>query len=696
MTLDISRFLERFIDEAQDLLSRLGTSLERLSEQQDNAELVQEMFRTVHTLKGSSRMLNLSPIADTAHALEELLVALRDGQVDMNPAVEDLFFQSLDWLAGTVELLAVERKLDAVVVPTELRQRLLIMAGQEQSEAPSAIQPMHDVDAQLVSLHNTVRLKLDTLDSLAKLISEMESNYTGLRELVRDARQIKKSWDSISDRQRRGLEFERLFHRLKEIEQSQQGLVYSLHEQALELRMLPIKHVFEPVARHVREMGRSLGKKVSAHIKGEGIELDRFIIEQLSEPLVHLLRNAVDHGIEDAARRLAAGKPEIGQITLSASRDAGRVVIELSDDGAGLNLEAIREKLLSKAELMPSEVEEMTEHELTQQIFAPGFTTSRMITDVSGRGVGLDVVRRDIEGRLQGSLEVVSEQGMGTVFRMRLPVSLSVLRVLLVNSSGKVFGFVAQHVVELTRIDKQQILEVAGRNVFVWRNEFVPIFALDVLTGVPLQSNRSERADELVVIVAANNQKIALIIDDMEDELDLVIRSLPAHLSHNRLVSGVVKYGYQQLVSLLHVPQLLLLTKEQYKAPTDIGARLAPRHVLVVDDSFNTREIEKDVLEAWGYQVTLAEDGLDGLHKARYGNFDAVITDVEMPYMDGFTLTSHLREDERYKNRPIIIITSREKESDRRRGIEVGADAYIVKGSFDQNNLVDTLKALLG
>ena len=706
MKLDISKFLNRFIDEARDLLRQLSAGIKYLEQGQNDPELVNGLFRAVHTLKGSSRMLNLLPITETAHSLEELLSVLREHKLDFSQEVVDVLYQATDSLTAQVEQLAATRSVESLPEkPAALCARLLALAGKPADMPETAEQPSQEAENDagnardfILQSPDTVRLRLDNLSRLSKLISEVTASHAGLREVVRDARKIGADWDALAKNGKSRQEFETLLARLKEIEGAQQSLVYSLHDQALSLRMLPLRQVFEPVARHVREIGRILNKRVTSQISGDDIELDRHIIEQLSEPLVHLLRNAIDHGIEDPAVRRERGKPPAGQIRLSARQDGGWVVIELSDDGAGLSLQKIRHKLQQQG-LSAEEIGALSEHELTNQIFTPGFSTSGMITELSGRGVGLDVVKRKVVSDLHGLIEVRSQEGQGTTLSLRLPLSLAMLRVLLVEAEGHVLGFNAQYVVELTRVAADKVLVVAERNVFVLRNEFVPIFRLDRLVELPQQVGRQEPAGEdlLVLVLQAQHEKMALVINDLIDEQDLIINPLPKHLADNSLIAGMVSHGYRNLVSLIHVPHLLNLARRQYQRTADSVLKPATRqHLLVVDDSLNTREIEKDVLEAWGYQVTLAEDGMDALSKARNGDFHAIITDVEMPFMDGFTLTSHLREHERYKNRPIIIITSREKDSDRRRGIEVGADAYIVKGSFDQNSLVDTLRALLG
>jgi two-component system chemotaxis sensor kinase CheA len=283
---------------------------------------------------------------------------------------------------------------------------------------------------------------------------------------------------------------------------------------------------------------------------------------------------------------------------------------------------------------------------------------------------------------------------------------LALMRVLLVEVDGIPFGFTAQYVAELLRVPRSELLDIAQRRAVTIRNEFVPIVALEDILHIPPRHARKttrsgKHGDLLLLVVRVRSEKLALIVDDLLDERDMVIKPLPEHMRRLTMVSGMVTTGKNELVNILHVPVLFEMARSARgetarNTTASASGASAPLRVLVVDDSLNTREIEKDVLEAHGYVVTLAEDGLDGLRKAQSGEFDAVLTDVEMPNMDGFTLTERLRQEEKYRNTPIIIITSREKEEDKRRGILVGADAYIVKGDFDQSGLVDTLRNLLG
>ncbi|MFN3077733.1 MAG: response regulator, partial [Alphaproteobacteria bacterium] len=530
-----------------------------------------------------------------------------------------------------------------------------------------------------------MRVRLDKLDELIQLMGEVVSSHARLRERLIDVRKVQRTLRGGDDGTVSRLEtFIRDF---KDDVLNQERLMGALHDKALLMRMLPLSVVLDGAPRMVRDLARSMDREVTCTTSGTEIELDRQLIDRLSEPLVHLLRNAVDHGIETPAGRLKAGKPRSGNVRITARQDGGVVVIDIADDGGGLPIEAIRKKAVRKGLATAEQAENLSETEILNFIFLPGFSTNAIVTDVSGRGVGMDVVRRCVVDDLQGAIAIETRAGAGTTFSLRLPVSLAVMRVLMVEAGGETFGFTAQHVVHLLRLPKTQLLTVAERHAVVLHNELVPVVPLADLLALPGIS-RSDEGDLLLVVIRRGAEKLALRVDELTDERDMVIKPLPEHLSHIALVSGMVITGRNALVSLLHAPALIDAARRKTRsgeARVDgTEARKAFR-VLIVDDSLNTREIEKDVLEAHGYQVTLAEDGVDGLMKATSETFDAVLTDVEMPNMDGFTLTTSLRQEDRYRDTPIIIITSRAKEEDKRRGIQVGADAYIVKGDFEQN-----------
>lgn len=723
MAIDIKRFLARFVEEAREHLRLIEAGIAQLEKNPADMDAIHAIFRSAHTIKGSSRMLKLGSITETAHALEDVLGILRETKLAFTPELGRLLQRSCDAIATLVD--KVEEGETLPLADEHICAALRAFATGEQKppaddasatslekqpESPTtqASTPQTSDPSKLTSRQEsnqdhrlktsaTVRVSLSKIDELIKLMGEVISSHARLRQRLLDVRTMERELNLSEQAQARLHRFGRT---LQDDVFSQELLMEELHNKALIMRMLPLAIVFEPAARMVRELGRSMDKEVECSVTGMDIELDRQVIERISDPITHLLRNAVDHAIEAADVRKAAGKPEHGNLVLKANEDGGFVVIELSDDGAGLNLDLIRDKAVRKGILSAEQAASLAENEIVDMIFVPGFSTSAIITDVSGRGVGMDVVKRCVVDDLQGAISVATRPGKGTSFTLRLPLSLAMMRVLLVQAGNTRFGFSAQYIAHLLEVPEASLFMVAKRQTVVIENEFVPVVDLTTLLSIETtETGKPAPTMRLLIVIRVRNAKLALKVDKLLDERDMVIKPLPEHLRYMTLISGMIMTGDSALVSILHAPTLIDMARSMTgdaRPDTTQSELQGGLRVLVVDDSLNTREIEKDLLEAHGYQITLAEDGVDGLQKARHQRFDAILTDVEMPNMDGFTLTAALRAEQRYQHTPIIIITSREKEEDKRRGIEVGADAYIVKGSFDQNNLLDTLKNLLG
>jgi two-component system, chemotaxis family, sensor kinase CheA len=765
MALDIIKFVGRFLEEARDHVTRLEIGLGGLATTSDGGrDGIDALFRSAHTIKGSARMLKLARIAETAHHLEDVLGALRDGRIQPDPVLAALLMRAVDGIGRMVEDVAVAGA-DAASGPADqsLCERLSRAAAGDWSEpSPAPIRddraatPVDAIPAAMpvasaspapssatiadasstaapsrgappapaIRSPESVRVRMDKLDALVKLMGEMVSNQARLRHLLDEARLLdasarKRATGATEEGAAESADPAAALHRftrdLRDLTLDQERLVGELNDRALNMRMLPLATVLEPSVRVARELARSLGKEIQCEVTGGAIELDRQIIDHLSDALVHLLRNAIDHGIESAEERLAAGKPALGRIRLAARQEGDAVMISIDDDGRGLDRARILEKAVQKGLIEPASIQQVTDEQVADLLFRPGFSTSAIITEVSGRGVGMDVVKRAITDDLQGSVSIGSQPGAGTNLTLKLPLSLAVMRILLLESGGHCFGLTASHVAELIRVARSETIQVAGRPATVLRNELIPLISLADLLELPRppedlvhrRRNRGEGA-LLVVVIDVRQAKLGLVVDRLIEERDMVLKPLPEHMrsrgAFGGLVGAVVVTGTNALVSLLQAPALLDAARRIRGEAIKAAAKdSAPRHdgpqgqhILVVDDSLNTREIEKEVLEAFGYRVTLAEDGLDGWQKAVGGRFDAVLTDVEMPGLDGFSLTAKLRENDKYRSTPIIIVSSRQTREDKQRGIQVGADAYIVKGDFDQSNLVDTLRNLLG
>ncbi|MFB0709962.1 response regulator [Buttiauxella noackiae] len=713
MAIDLKKFVLRFIDEANGHLNTVKDGAFLLSSGQNTDAQIGEMFRAAHTLKGGARMLKLQSIADVTHQLEEILSELRDKKLEPNQSLGTLVLQACDYISNQLtQLSASEGNNQLPPADVALCEQLARASrGEMGPVTDEVVKAPLDKPATLPSLEildgglkqaGSVRVKLEKLDDLINILGEVVASHDRLEQQVQSLVNLgpRISHMDVEQLRTQVLQFSR---KLKEDFQVQHLQMYELYDVATTIRMLPVSMLFEPVSMQVRELATSLNKQVDCRILGGEVEIDRQLIDRLSEPLTHLLRNAVDHGLCEPSERLASGKSARGTITLTTQQDGRGILLRVEDDGRGLDYPAIRAKAVARGLVDAAVVDQLSELECNELIFHPGFSTSKIVTELSGRGVGLDIVRKTIVTDLQGTLQVHSRPGQGTTFIIRLPISLAMMRILQFEQQNHLFGLAAQYVVEVVKYSREEIRDIAGRPAIILHNEFIPVISAAELLRINDrpggQSSQASNTNDLLLIIIQNQfGKMAMLVDRLLDERSMMIKPLPKHMQQQPLVSGMVLSQDNQLVSILQVPVLMEMAQKQGQPRTAAPkpqVRQNSWHVLIVDDSLNTREIEKNVLEAHGYQVTLAEDGFSGLQKARLTQFDAVLTDVEMPVMDGFSLTKALRAEDNYQHIPIIIVTSRAKEEDRRRGIQVGADAYIAKGDFEQDSLIETLKMLL-
>ncbi|CAG0935608.1 two-component system, chemotaxis family, sensor histidine kinase and response regulator WspE [Thermoflexales bacterium] len=469
-------------------------------------------------------------------------------------------------------------------------------------------------------------------------------------------------------------------------------------------RLLPLSTITGPFGRMIRDLAQASGKEAVLQMVGTEIELDKHLLERVKDPLIHLLRNAVDHGIETPAERSAHGKPASGTVTLKATPLDRAVVIQVSDDGAGLNLSAIREaaRRHSRTSAAASQaVEQLDEAELADLIFTPGLSTHAIVTSTSGRGVGLDVVRRNIEA-LNGRIAVEWAVGRGTTFTLTVPLALVSSRGLLVRASAETFTIPLGAIEGVQRITAQQIISVGGRDALAWQGRTLLLVHLADVLNLPRAQALTTQQHLPVVIIAAAERRLALVVDELVGEQEIVSRGLGKQLVRVGGIMGASVTASGEALLILNAADLI-------KLATGVGPRSlvdsssadspvepAPRHhILIVDDSITTRSLEKNILEAAGYDVQLAVDGLEALSLLANGLPDLVISDVSMPRLDGLGLAQRIKSNERTRHLPVILVTSLDSPEDKARGIEVGADAYIVKSGFDQNNLLETIKQLI-
>ncbi len=479
-------------------------------------------------------------------------------------------------------------------------------------------------------------------------------------------------------------------------------VIDELEQEIKRVRMLPLNTITATFGRMVRDLAQEANKEAVLQIVGGETELDKRVLEQIKDPLMHLLRNAVDHGIKPPNQREASGKPRAGTVTIKAEQLGKDVVVSVSDDGEGFNLEAIRQVVARKSGV---DARSLSEEDLKEAIFNVGISTSPIITDVSGRGVGMDVVRRNVE-ILHGRIDVDSAPGQGVTFTLTLPLTLTSSRGLLVRVSGDMFAIPHNAIERIMFVTPKDVALLGGHDTILYDDHPLALVRLGDVLDLPRADGPQDGARIPVVILAAAERRMAFAVDELAGEQEIVIKGLGKQLARVGGVTGATVMGSGEVVLILNVADLIklslrsdrrsVLTRLDKAAPDSKRERRAHPHILVVDDSITTRMLEKNILEAAGYIVQLAIDGQEALDAiAANGTPDLIVSDVVMPRLNGFEFAQRVKEDQRTADVPLILVTSLDSAEDKARGIAVGADAYITKNSFDQNNLLETIAQLI-
>jgi two-component system chemotaxis sensor kinase CheA len=476
-----------------------------------------------------------------------------------------------------------------------------------------------------------------------------------------------------------------------------QHLVEDLEREVMSVRLLPAGTLFANLPRAVREVANASGKEVSLEINGETTELDRKVIEALTDPLLHILRNAVDHGIEPPDEREQLGKPRQGQLEVSAQSSGAYAQIIIRDDGRGMDPSRLRQSAVRKHLLSAEAAERLSDQEALELIFLPGFSTAQLITDISGRGVGMDVVRTNVV-EIGGQVQIDSRPGSGTTITLALPLTLVTTRVLLVAVGAHTFAMPATGCRATIWTFPEQVRMLEGRAVIPYEGRLAPLLRLADLLDVGGALPFTARHRVPTLIIGTAQRPLAVIIDRLIDEREAVVKPLNQLVAAQRRYSGAVQLGDGRLALMLNPAVLAQTATNMALAAPVLRAEQQTRRfqLLVADDSFTTRELIRSILQSAGYEVTTAVDGRDALDKLRSSPYDLIVSDVEMPHVDGFQLTTQIREEFGEASPPVIIVTSLASEAHRRRGLDVGAQAYIVKSQFNQGNLLETVQQLLG
>ncbi|MBB3259829.1 two-component system sensor histidine kinase and response regulator WspE [Paraburkholderia bannensis] len=497
------------------------------------------------------------------------------------------------------------------------------------------------------------------------------------------------------------------FDDLDRIDRRGTQLAQRLYDSALECRMRPFSDTAHAYPRIVRDLARSLGKRVRFVIEGENTQVDRDILDMLDAPLGHLLRNALDHGIEDPGTRRLLGKPEEASLTLEARHSAGKLLITVADDGAGVDLPALKRAIVARGLAQADAVETMSEPELLEFLLLPGFSMRERVTDVSGRGVGLDAVQNFAKA-VRGTVRIESAAGRGTRFVLQLPLTLSVVRSLIVDVAGEAYAFPLAHVRRALRVPRESIDMLEGQQHIVHEGRPIGLVTARQLLGASDATAAANASGDVSVLLISDGTGhdaafYGIAVDGFAGERTLAVQPLDARVGKVRNVAAAALLEDGTVTLIVDVEDIVAsvarLVREGQLAGVTRRASTAARErrrILVVEDSLTVRELERKLLEKRGYAVTVAVDGMDGWNTLRNGQFDLVITDVDMPRMDGIELVTMIRSDPHQRNVPVMIVSYKDREDDRRRGLDAGADYYLTKGSFHDEALLDAVNDLIG
>ena len=709
-----------FLDECVERIESLSERLLELETRSDDKELVNEIFRDLHTLKGSSAFAGLKKMNRVAHRAEDLIGELRDGKRQSNRALIDVLLETLDTLRAVLDCARAGTSIDVEVADLVRRLENPDAAGRPAAPtlevAAAAPTPARPAPRQAAAKQATLRIDFSKVDELLNLVGEVvlargrlltaADDQGGLvREIAQLRKKIAAALSGSRDADNAALvdDFQRTERILREsfsgLESGLGGLGIAagqLRDNVMKLRMVPIARLFTKYQRTVRELSHKLDKEVHVELVGAETELDKVLVERLEDPLLHLVRNSVDHGVEKPDAREAAGKDRVGTVKLVASQRGGQIIVRIEDDGGGMDGAKLRAKALEKEVITAEEAETMTDAESYDLIFRAGFSTAAQVSDVSGRGVGMDVVR-DAITKLKGTIHIDSTLGAGSAVELRLPLTLAITQILAARVGGELVAVPLDAVVSTQSVSADELETVGDGVVLRIGDRLIPVLDLTTVLGLPGDVAIGEAQEASVIVVDVGSDRLGLLVQQVLGRHEVVIKSLGPLLSRAPCAAGATLVGDQVLL-VVDLAQVA----ERGRQPATV-ASLAPRarstvrnkaRVLVAEDSAVIRETLRRELTAAGFDVTVAEDGREALDIASSRTFDAVSTDVMMPNLDGYELARALRADTRYKTVPIVMVTSKDAKIDTMRGYDAGADAYITKPA-DAGELIRTLDSLL-
>lgn len=747
---DMQEILEDFLVEAFELVEQIDHDLVELETNPEDLELLNRIFRVAHTVKGSSSFLNFDVLTKLTHHMEDVLNKARHGELKITPDIMDVVLESIDRMKILLNSIrdngndtAIGMDIEPICVkltaisegesPNGVENETPVEAPQKEEPAPT---PEPEVDVNQLSdseveaeierllkarkaedqarraqkkqntaasttskpaastpkaenmekkvpasgggggggggMDQTIRVEVKRLDHLMNLIGE----------LVLGKNRLLKIYDDVEER----YEGEKFLEELNQVVSQLSIITTDVQLAVMKTRMQPIAKVFNKFPRVVRDLSRELGKQIELEITGEETELDKSIVEEIGDPIMHMIRNSCDHGVEDPATRAANGKPEKGIVQLKAYNEGNHIVVEITDDGKGLDPNGLKAKAIEKNLITEREADQMTDKEAFALIFKPGFSTAAKVTNVSGRGVGMDVVKTNIE-KLNGVIEIDSELGKGSSFKLKIPLTLAIIQSLLVGTQEEIYAIPLASVLETVRVPIDDIYTIEGKNVLRLRDEVLSLVRLSDVFGVKQVLESGDQT--YVVVIGVAESKLGIIVDTLVGQEEIVIKSMGDYLQNIQGIAGATIRGDGRVTLIIDVGAMMDMAKEikvDIKAQIESSAKKPKEKpgdykVLIVDDSKMDRTLMQKALEPLGVSLIEATNGVEALNIIKSGDhdIDAILIDIEMPRMDGYTLAGEIRKYSKYRNLPLIAVTSRTSKTDRLRGVEVGMTEYITK-----------------
>jgi two-component system sensor histidine kinase and response regulator WspE len=750
--------MDLFREEVRTHAATLSGGLVALESAGGGGPEIEPLMRAAHSIKGAARIVNIEAAVRLAHAMEDALVAAQEGRIRLGPSDIDTLLRGSDVLAGLAEIGEADVPAWSAGNANEiatLQERFGQMAQGQPApapvsasapkslpEPPAVPQPVSDVPqpvavAEEVSApvappapepaEAVVRVTAQSLNRLMGLAGEslvqarwLDPFSTALLKLKKQQDHLAALLDNLAGvlatgrqqdqvesliaeaRRRCALCREFVDERRREFQDHAaraEDLNSRLYREVISSRMRPFADGAHGFPRLVRDMARRLDKQVRLEVEGQTTEVDRDILEKLEAPLTHLLRNAVDHGLEPPEQRRAAGKPEAGLVRVEARHRAGALAITVSDDGRGIDLGRLREKVVERRLTTAALAETMSEPELLEFLFLPGFSTAGALTEYSGRGVGLDVVQTMVR-QVGGSVRITTRPGRGTTFHLQLPITLSVLRAVLVDVAGEPYAFPHNRIDRLLRVPLAEVQSLEHRQFVAVDGQNVGLVLAAQMLDLPAAP---PTGDELTMLLLSDaTGQYGLIVEGIRGEQDLVVRPLDPRLGKVPNISAAAILDDGSPVLIADVEDLIRSMDQFIQGNTLRRYGRAEqqerpgKRVLIVDDSITVREVERQLLRNHGYDVAAAVDGRQGWNMVRAERFDLVISDVDMPRMNGLELVAAMRNDPALRAVPVIIVSYKEREQDRLRGLEVGANYYLTKSSFHDNTFLRAVTDLIG